>query len=198
LTSGAESGILDNMDIDWPEITGSHSALEDLKDTNPHYKEKQAYQKNCQRCVPAYEMRRRGYDVTATPGVLAENGRISENDVLAINDNWRNVFNGAYWERVIGSGKEDIIQKMETWGDGARAEIYVELPPSGVDDDGVAHVFAAIRENGITQFVDPQDGTDGVEWIFNYVMTDKTEMARIDNLAPTNLIKYCCERRKRK
>lgn len=36
-----------------------------LRGTNPNYNKAREYQINCQRCVPTYEMRRRGYDVEA-------------------------------------------------------------------------------------------------------------------------------------
>ena len=186
------------MDTNWPEISGSHSALEDLAETNPRYEEGLEYQKNCQRCVPAFEMRRRGFDVTATSAVLTEYGKHSENDVLVINYNWRNVFNGVKWERTRGSGKDDIIAMMETWGEGARAEIYVEILPIDVDETDNRHAFAAIHENGVTKFVDPQTGDYEAGWMFDCVKMGKTEVARIDNLAPTNFIIYCCEGRKKK
>ena len=179
------------MDTNWPEISGSHSALEDLAETNPNYDEGPEYRENCQRCVPAFEMRRRGFDVTATPVVLSEDGAISKNDVLVINDNWRHVFDGAKWERTRGSGKDDIIAMMDTWGEGARAEIYIKF----AFNENLAHAFAAIRENGVTMFLDPQTGEE-IGWIFDCVKTGKTEVARIDNLAPTNFIIYCCEGRK--
>jgi len=95
------------MDTNWPKIEGPHSALEDSENTNPNYKTGAEFQLNCQKCVPAYEMRRRGYDVEALPAIISENGTISTSDILAINDNWRNVFNGAVWEKVTGSGKAD-------------------------------------------------------------------------------------------
>lgn len=37
-----------------------------LKDTNPHYSEGREYQVNCQRCVYAYEMGRRGIVAVST------------------------------------------------------------------------------------------------------------------------------------
>jgi len=181
------------MDTDWPKIKGTHNALEDAEYTNPNYKMGVEFRLNCQKCVPTYEMRRRGYDVEALPAIISENGEdVSENDALAVNDNWRNVFNGVKWEKVTGSGKTDILKKMETWGDDARAEIYVEFAHYNK-----THVFAAIRENGVTTFIDPQDGTI-TEWIFDHVNADKTEIARIDNLVPTHLINYCCEGREKK
>ena len=49
----------------WDKIYEMHDFYHDLKDINPNYNEGTIWQENCQRCVPAYEMRRRGYDVTA-------------------------------------------------------------------------------------------------------------------------------------
>lgn len=184
------------MDINWSKIRGTYSALEVAAGTNPNYKKGDEFRLNCQKCVPVFEMRMRGYDVEALPVILSVSTEgktcISENDILAINDNWRKVFNDTKWEKVAGSGKTDIIKKMEAWGDGARAEIYVEYAHYKQ-----SHVFVAILENGVTTFIDPQDGTD-VGWIFDHVKTDKTEVARIDNLGPTTLITYCGEGRKNK
>ena len=49
------------------KIKGAHTQAQDLTATNPRYSEGLEWQINCQRCVGAYEMRRRGYDVTAKP-----------------------------------------------------------------------------------------------------------------------------------
>ena len=46
---------------------------EAMKGANPRYNLDLSYKINCQRCVPTYEMRRRGYDVAANPN----NGGIS-------------------------------------------------------------------------------------------------------------------------
>ena len=52
----------------WPEIDDIHSQEQDLAMTNPLYNTGDAcYRNNCQRCVVAYEARRRGYDVHAKP-----------------------------------------------------------------------------------------------------------------------------------
>jgi len=47
---------------------------EALKETNPRYFEGPEYQKNCQRCVPTYELRRRGYPVETQPVLLGSTG----------------------------------------------------------------------------------------------------------------------------
>ena len=51
----------------WARILESHDINSDLHKSNPNYKEGFEWQINCQRCVPTYEMRRRGYNVTALP-----------------------------------------------------------------------------------------------------------------------------------
>ena len=40
---------------------------EELKKCNPNFELGNQWKINCQRCVPTYEMRRRGYNVTASP-----------------------------------------------------------------------------------------------------------------------------------
>lgn len=51
----------------YKRIATDHRALDDLKNTNPNWQEDSPWDVNCQRCVSAYEARRRGYDVTAAP-----------------------------------------------------------------------------------------------------------------------------------
>lgn len=43
---------------------------EALAGSNPHYREGREWQQNCQRCIYAYEMQRRGYDVEALPRIF--------------------------------------------------------------------------------------------------------------------------------
>ena len=53
-----------NEEFVLPEKTKIRPQLA-LSGTNPNYDKAREYQINCQRCVPTYEMRRRGYDVEA-------------------------------------------------------------------------------------------------------------------------------------
>ena len=57
------------FDADHPFRTflGSRNLRDAVMGTNPMFGEGPEYQNNCQRCVVAYEMRRRGYAVTAMP-----------------------------------------------------------------------------------------------------------------------------------
>lgn len=77
---------------------------------------------------------------------------------------------------------------MQEWGDGARAEVYIEW------DYMNAHVFIAENRNGKICFLDPQTGEADVEHYF--LEGNATEFFRIDNLdINEKYIRECCEER---
>lgn len=161
-----------------------------VKNTNPAYKNGgPAYRQNCQRCVAAYEMRRRGYDVVAKPAVVGNDGKLSAKDPLY--SSWKNVFEGARFEFHSGydGGKAGIVSQMDRWGDGAVAEVRVLWNASE------AHVFVAQRVNGIVRFIDPQTGNLNCEEYFTKAALGATMIARIDNLEPSALIEKCIKNR---
>lgn len=155
---------------------------ENIQATNPNYNLGEAFQMNCQKCVPAYEMRMRGYDVTTRPTFDLNTDGFAQN-------HWKEVFEGAVFEgNFFGSGKEDIIKKMKSFGDGSRSEIYV------VFGNGTAHVFVAENRNGEIYFLDPQTGEIDVEYYFENVKNGLTQLLRIDNLKSNEQnIKWCCK-----
>lgn len=158
----------------------SLSTDENVKKVNPKYGTEEAFSTNCQRCVPTFEMRERGYNVTAK-------GRYLNYDPLT------NDYTLA-WENPVkivctnGNGKAELEQKMAEYGDGARAEVRVKW--EGLDD---GHVFAAVQEHGKTMYYDPQPGYENCEEYFDYAEEGKTSFVRIDNLEPSALIYECCE-----
>ena len=82
---------------------------------------------------------------------------------------------------------------MLDWGEGARAEVYVEYINGA---DRYAHVFIAENRNGIVHFLDPQTGELDVEYYFDEVENGKTKFFRIDNLEINKkYIIECCEER---
>ena len=100
----------------WAKITGAHTTEADIKGTNPLFSSGREYQINCQRCVPAYEMRRRGYDVTALPRIMT--------GVDDTANHWQSIFENAQWLACSsGSGVTQVTNQLKAWGDGARAEI---------------------------------------------------------------------------
>ena len=165
-------------------IKGKHSIEDDLKAINPNY-EPSSYKwaSNCQRCVPAYEMRRRGFDVVAKPRKKGKDDTASS---------WRTIFKDAQWEKCGTNRKEstikNIVDNMQKYGDGSRAEIYVVWR-----NGRSSHVFVAENDGGNIRFIDPQSNKGDVMGYFDQCRTTATEMCRIDNLETTELIKGCCE-----
>ena len=176
-------------------ISGSHTIEDDLKHTNPNYSPDDPdslWNINCQRCVSAYEARRRGYDVEALPA-----GGVS--DVLPIMNHprgWPSVYEGA--EPVDCSAatgeyaKAVVEQQLIAWGDNCRAIVRVRwLPEYG----GGGHVFIAERVNGVTRFVDPQNGDSDAGDYFSLAQGPELYCMRIDDRAFTGRIRDCCKNR---
>ena len=141
-----------------------------------------AWSGNCTHCVPAYELRKRGYDVSALPYTDDPNG-LSYDPF----DAWKDPI----IHKTPGSGREAIERAMASYGDGARVEIDVGWATSdGSGFDG--HVFVAEQRDGKTYFIDPQNGDADVSWYFDHVQPGATRFARIDNLTPSDRIAECC------
>ena len=151
----------------------------DIKECNPNYEEGKRWKINCQRCVPAYELRRRGYEVVSQPKpIIVTTKDLSFHPF----DVWKN-------PDVIKAGKNaksEIEDKMKEWGDGARVQIVVVW--KGTNS---GHTFVAEQLNGQTIFMDPQTGKTDVSKYFDFVEPNKIRYCRIDNLDFTEKIKEC-------
>lgn len=111
------------------------------------------YTQNCTKCVVAYELRRRGYDVVARP-------------LYEINDHFREIWTHAMSPDgveltgypVYGGSGEEIMSYAEdlikSFDDGARFIVQCSWKGGG------AHVFNAELLGGSVRFVDPQIGED--------------------------------------
>lgn len=161
---------------------GADSAISNAQKTNLNYTSfEYGYMNNCQRCVPAWELRERGFDVIAKPIVVEVKKDPIATSAFSV---WNfNLFDADISKRVQrdrnGTGKEQIIEYLKKCGNNARVEISVDW----IDRD-FGHVFAAKNVNGEILFVDPQSGRYGkeVEAYFNGVRTGHTSWLRIDNL----------------
>lgn len=162
---------------------------DNVRNTNPAFKKGPEYQQNCQRCVAAYEMRRRGYDVIAKPAVVDEKGDLSAKDPLY--RLWPGIFKNARFSHCRGSdgGKAEILRRMSFWGDGAVAEVCIQR------DASHAHVFIAQNVDGKIRFIDPQTGSLDCSESFTKAQNGATIIARIDNLEATELIEKCIKNR---
>lgn len=159
-------------------------ALDQVKAVNPNYSTGDyEWTNNCQRCVPTWEMRMRGHDAEVLPKETGPDDELWKN--------WRNIFDGAVWEKCAGTGNfgsayEECRKHLEDWGDGARAEVYIQWYA------GEAHVFAGQNIGGSIHFYDPQTGKGSVSDYFSRGFN--VEICRIDQLAPNEKwIKECCK-----
>ncbi len=166
----------------WRNIETEHNRWEDLRDTNPNYEKGDEWKVNCQRCAPTYEMRRRGYDVTAKPAPPEAPKHLAYHPFDA-------------WEKpdvkhCKDSGMSDIQETMKKWGDGARAQVVVYW-----EKGFGGHTFIAEQAEGKTHFIDPQTGKEGTEWYFDHVAHDRTQFCRIDDKEASTYILDCCKER---
>ncbi len=160
-----------------------------LKNTNPHYYEDRKWRLNCQRCVFAYEMQRRGYDVEAKPRIL------DGTDMLPYGDSalgWTHAMDGM---ELAQMPQRNTITKMDeqmaAWGDGARAIVRVRWK-----GNTGGHVFIAERINGQTRYFDPQPGKEiNVKTYMDEAIKGKTQLWRTDKAAPNTLLAQCVKRR---
>ena len=172
-------------------ISGEHTAENDLKMTNPNYKLGNEYRINCQRCITAYEARRRGIDVEARPA--------PRGDMLNRVDGWSFAYsNPKITDCSAPSGiaaRNKIIKEMSAMPDGARCAVQVIW--KGRSYSG--HVFIAEKQNGKIRFIDPQpcgqnDQSDCFDYFEN--ATGKlVHIMRLDNRKFSDTVKECCERR---
>lgn len=176
----------------FPPIRGEHSIENDLAATNPNYSRGGIeWRANCQRCVGAYEMRRRGFDVTAKPRPTVNGRPDYANDKLPNRldaAGWPHMFEDAELEPIAGTTgnaiKNRISQRMREYGDGSRAIIRVHW--KGRDAGG--HVFMAEQVGDTTRFVDPQTGATDCSSCFGDVRKGETYILRVDDKETTDLI----------
>lgn len=147
--------------------------------TNPNYGNGREWGLNCQRCVIAYEMRRRGYDVEA------QARKMNGTDTVA--ENWDNLMTGMRGNYTPVTGRnqpQKMANQMASYGDGARAVVYVKWKGRNS-----AHVFIAEQIDGVTHFIDPQAGkTIDVDHYMSMASPKYTRMYRVDNLEPNQFL----------
>ena len=125
----------------------SISVQEAAANANPFYSTRGAegdFSENCQRCVVAYELRRRGYDVVALPTYAG--------DTLPSRGRWQGAFQKA---RTIDVGSSNpktaqtnLESQMKSFGNGSRG--VVRIP---------GHVFNVENVGGKIRYVDAQTNT---------------------------------------
>lgn len=123
-----------------------------LSGTNPNYAKAREYQINCQRCVPTYEMRRRGYDVEALGNYdkrlsslinIRKMWGVKSDEIFR---NYRKNESGELENLNIAYFKE-YLKNIEN---GERHQIgWLWRGESG-------HTILVERKSGVLKFIDPQ------------------------------------------
>lgn len=123
-----------------------------LSGTNPNYDKAREYQINCQRCVPTYEMRRRGYDVEALGNYdkrlsslinIRKMWGVKSDEIFR---NYRKNESGELENLNIAYFKE-YLKNIEN---GERHQIgWLWRGESG-------HTILVERKSGVLKFIDPQ------------------------------------------
>lgn len=167
------------------------SVADALAKTNPNYSRAYSeFSENCQRCVVAYELRRRGYDVEAQPTYKGD----AWPQVHVVNGQrlgrWRGAFRHAVTDKVGVRGNNakaeakvlsNIASKMREYGNGARAVVNI-----GYRGVGTGHVFSVENVGGRIQYVDAQSGqrynAQSMKNLMHIVDTSTVGLTRTDNL----------------
>lgn len=120
------------------------------KGANPDFHIDVQNQVNCQRCVQAYELRRRGYDVEAMPKPKRNNGVSWGSECFGDYGQSRAKAIAAY---TLNQTEEQVKKELANAPEGARYSIYIRWRSARS-----AHVFIAEKTGGVVKFVDPQTG----------------------------------------
>lgn len=176
LTSDENGGILDIVE----QVVGAKkdskiSLLSAVSGTNPNYAVGTPYAVNCQRCVQAYELRRRGYDVIAKPKPKARN-TVDWGSECFIQPG-----ENAYKAYHMRQTEHAVKQAIESAPNGARFSVYVQW--SRKYGSG-AHVFIAEKLGGTVHYFDPQTGnmdasdyfSRGSKGLFGYFRLDDKKL----------------------
>lgn len=176
-------------------IKGKHTREQDLAATNPNFVDGRygIWEYNCQRCVTAYEARRRGIDVEALPLPVPVTQQWK--DQMSHSDGWASAFrNGSIIDCSASSGTaacSKVIKAMKDMPDGARCAVQTIWK-----GNGGGHVFIAEKINGNVVFVDPQQhgspDQSNYQWSGNS-NGRKTHIMRLDNLKFSAKVKECCK-----
>ena len=159
---------------------------------NPHYGESKAYSVNCQTCVVAYELRLRGFDVSALPNTAGSAlSRLSK----ATHTAWQNITREDI--QVIAKTTLDkyghIKQPPLKW-----AKVSAAMTETGRyhiawrwKRKRSGHIITAERlPDGSLRFYDPQNGMSGALDLYKKDIAGNVRIYRVDNLAPNaNIVK---------
>ena len=159
---------------------------------NPHYGESKAYSVNCQTCVVAYELRLRGFDVSALPNTA---GSALSKLSKATHTAWQDITREDF--PVIAKTTLDkyghIKQPPLKW-----AKVFAAMTETGRyhiawrwKRKRSGHIITGERlPDGSLRFYDPQNGMSGALDLYKKDIAGNIRIYRVDNLAPNaNIVK---------
>lgn len=184
LTAATATAILDIVEQATGAKKGTSMAIQDaVKGANPNYSRGSAYGVNCQRCVQAYEFRRRGYDVVAKPKP-STNNIISWGSECFIQPG---AYQYSYQAYALNQTEATVKKALANAPDGSRFSIYIKWKRTY---GGSAHVFIAEKTGGVVHYLDPQTGnmdasdyfTRGSKGCFGYFRLDDKALTTDPNI----------------
>lgn len=122
---------------------------------NPNFHVDTAYQINCQRCVPVYELRRRGYPVTAMPKRKQYGEK--PNKCSYGYECFETPQVKGIWGQQPALTKAALLKDLKSLPDGARVGIIWAW------NNDTGHTTVCEKVNGKLVFIDPQTGKIGDE-----------------------------------
>ncbi|MBQ7252650.1 MAG: hypothetical protein IJS32_08630, partial [Kiritimatiellae bacterium] len=153
---------------------GPPLSIEDAaRGTNPRFSEGGDYRVNCQRCVAAYELRRRGYAVEAKAKPRGRAGNL----VVWGDEMFRDL--NRMGERMMQFDMPEaaVRSAIASAPDGARFIVYVTWKRRDT------HVFIAEKTPGGTvRFIDPQTNNPDASGYFAQGRRGRFGLLRVDNL----------------
>ena len=185
LTAATATAILDIVEQATGAKKGTSMAIQDaVKGANPNYSRGSAYGVNCQRCVQAYEFRRRGYDVVAKPKP-STNNIISWGSECFIQPG---AYQYSYQAYALNQTEAAVKKALANAPDGSRFSIYIKWKRTY---GGSAHVFIAEKTGGVVHYLDPQTGnmdasdyfTRGSKGCFGYFRLDDKALTTDPNIS---------------
>lgn len=149
--------------------------VDDAVDANPNYSSDRSYRVNCQMCVQAYELRRRGYDVEALPRPDNNSKVVWGNECFL--DSGQNALDAFTMDKTEAALKKEF----KSAPDGARYVVYCKWKGRNTG----AHVFIAEKTGEKVRYVDPQSGNKDVSWYFDSARKGAFGFCRVDDKSLT-------------
>lgn len=148
-----------------------------LADANPLFATDRAYQVNCTHATATWELRRRGYNVQATPlpqEFIPRNGR----DAMETTGRWLRP-DGTPATLVPAKNVTTVRKFATEWGQGARGWVVINWKGGG------GHIFSVENVGGKVVFSDPQNPAADAAGFIARASPGRVWAVRVDNLTPT-------------